>query len=181
MKQSNETFKLQTEELALQREELAKQREETARLAEQAERQTKIIGNNELHARRDTFLRVAEIFMSEMNSSLSRFILAIGYRGDDLHDPLWARLSAGNVSAFADWLITFKNNTGEFDEIIMRHRDKWEIQRTNAQDFILRFDYLAEESVKIDPSMVISNAFSGGGNGEARQIMERFLELTEEH
>ena len=178
LKQSNETFKLQTEELALQREELAKQREETARLAEQAERQTQIISDNELHARRDTFMRLADLMVGEMNSSLSRFLKTIGQSNRELHDSLWTQVSAGGVTAFGDYLVSMKSNDGNFENYLTQFLDRHETQRKYAEDFLLRLDYLISEADNVDPSLAISKAFSEGGFGEVKPIMERFLELT---
>ncbi len=58
----------QGEELRQNTAALHQQYEELKRAAEQAENQAKAISANELHARRDTFLRVAELTIEELNA-----------------------------------------------------------------------------------------------------------------
>lgn len=59
--QQGEELELQREELAATREQLALQKAEMARLADEAGRQAKSIEATELHARRDTFMRLFEL------------------------------------------------------------------------------------------------------------------------
>lgn len=61
-------------ELKLQREELGHQRVETARLANEAARQADAIRDNELHARRDTFMRVRDLAGENLQTAAYRFI-----------------------------------------------------------------------------------------------------------
>lgn len=182
LKQSNRTLELQVEELRLQREELEKQREETARLVEQAERQAEAIRDNELHARRDTALRVAEILVGEMNSALSRFLITFGYHAPDLQDSLWSRTSAGGITAFADYLVQMKRNEEQSrpDSFMARLRRKPENQESlqnNAREFLGRFELLLTSVRDCDPDGLLLNAYSGGGFGEVRWLLEEYLEV----
>lgn len=91
----------QGEELELQREELRLTREEMARLADQAEKQAnsaveqqKTIANTELHQRRDTFARMADLMLPELSAICLQFYSR--FWNPESIERLWARVGAGD-------------------------------------------------------------------------------------
>ncbi|MGE0095621.1 MAG: hypothetical protein AB7M05_00040 [Alphaproteobacteria bacterium] len=91
-------FRLQGEELKLQREELRLQREEQKRSREAQESQATSIAANELHARRDTFFRVFDLTLREMNTALSSIT-------GNVTEAVWSEVARGNSNAFFDFAL----------------------------------------------------------------------------
>lgn len=95
--QQGKQLRLQRLELELQRNELELQRKETERLANEAAKQASSIAANELHARKDTFFRFAEMVSSEQQSI-----------GGDLYEGIfgtnsvhgWVQVSNGDIDYF---------------------------------------------------------------------------------
>jgi len=76
---------------------LERQSEETANLVSQAQVQAEAIKANELHARRDTFFRLAELLLNEQSTILNSLIaLCVGHQESDV----WEEYSKGNIKHF---------------------------------------------------------------------------------
>ena len=88
----------QGEELELQRKELELQRKETARLADQAAAQADAIKANELHARKDTFLRFAELVLPDVNMLIAQMLGHSVVK--QFMDQRWRKYQAGDSRVF---------------------------------------------------------------------------------
>jgi hypothetical protein len=147
----------QGEELELQRKELELQRKEIERLAGEAKRQATAIEANELHARRDTFLRAAELIIAELNSLAARILGYGGVAGDRMQREFWPLHGAGNRYVFFDSAISIslQGNVAEFTNRVNArpHRKK------NIDRYILVFEKLITQAQQCDPDESLRATF----------------------
>ena len=145
----------QGKELSLQREELKLQREETSRLADQAERQAAAISANELHVRRDTFLRIAEMIIDEQVTLASIMLGVIA--GNETVKLTREQFGQGdNYIIFQETVRhIFPENVDDFRNKISQraYRSK------TVSRFIYNFERLLNESDEADPDGLLRNQF----------------------
>lgn len=150
----------QGEELAHNVTALRQQAEETANLVQQAQVQAEAIKANELHARRDTFFRYADIQIIELKVAISQAIRQTLYVNEDakLHDDYrrLARHLAAQIKADrSQWQGSHAHPTRTFA-----------IQR-----FIEIFESLLTEAHRADPSGQINKTLELGPFGDAYAAM----------
>lgn len=151
----------QGEELRLQREELSLQRGEVHRLANEAERQANSIQANEMHARRDTFLRVAQMIIDEQNGLASRFQHSHGWNRQA--QVAWEEFGHGNKNAVFQRgidLIEYLDANNRIDEISINTLDPQTILM-----FFNNFEKLIVEADICDPDQLLRGQFENSPMG----------------
>jgi len=146
----------QGEELAHNVEALRRQANETANLVAQAQVQAEAIKANELHARRDTFLRFADNWTSKLNYLAIDILVGadVGY----VQTKLWERIAEGNTAGILQSLIhQIKNNTERFRGLNASKR-----QNELIQQYFDDFIYLIGEAEKADTTGQLSRLYEYG-------------------
>jgi hypothetical protein len=97
----------QSEELALQRRELRLQREEFQRLANETEAQGLVLKQTGLAAKRDTFMRLLEVYERQLVTQASEIgrLTSEGVSGRDNHAHAWAAYEQGDRDAHFRYVI----------------------------------------------------------------------------
>lgn len=168
--QSNE-LALQRQELELQREELKLQRKETARLADEAHRQGDAISANELHARRDTFYRLADFFERELNHFLAQLVSPL--IGHVREEDVWNKHSLGDsfiIAKVADSGLSV-NNAERINTCFST-----EPRRSQARRYCLVFRRILDEAAKLDDDGLVRKEYEWSLFGE---VYSCFCELME--
>lgn len=167
---------LQQRELAANNLAIQRQFEVMQRTAEQAEIQTRAIAANELHARQDTFIDVAELVTRQLEVVAGMlFISSQGSPGDGVVsdeevDLMFARLSTGESSVFSRRMIMLR--VRQDDE-----RDAWQlfygtpIRRQHCETYIRSFERLLRSAAACDPDGMIVDALHGSAQGRLYRVM----------
>ena len=179
---------LQSAELKLQRKELGEQRLETARLADEANRQSEAISANEMHARRDTFFRIAELHERDINHhafAMMDAILDVQAKVDDetsrplsdrrieylkigSEDNLWAKFSNGNHFVFTNLLSHVLENIDPLVSEKILTSDK---MKTGARRYCRVFEKIIEESAACNDGGVLRGEYEWSPHGEAYMLL----------
>lgn len=158
--QQGQELKLQREELELQRKELELQRKETERLADEAVKQATSIAANELHARKDTFFRFAEIVHSKQQSIGSTLYEEIIRTGSGAG---WERISNGDNDFFFRSIVqhVFPGRTEETANNILRNKHA----DSGTKNFIDNFRNLIMEAERCDEENILIGQYENGWMG----------------
>ena len=167
---------LQQRELAANNLAIQRQFEVMQRTAEQAEIQTRAIAANELHARQDTFIDVAELVTRQLEVVAGMlFVSSQGSPGDgnvsdDDVDLMFARLASGESSVFSRRLILLRARIGD-------EREAWKlfygtpIRRQHCDTYIRSFERLLRSAAACDPEGMIVDALHGNAQGRLYRLM----------
>jgi hypothetical protein len=167
---------LQQRELAANNVAIQRQFEVMQRTAEHAEIQTRAIAANELHARQDTFIDVAQMVMNQLEVIAGMlFISSQGTIGDGVVsdeevDLMFARLSSGESSVFSRRLILLHVRLAD-------SRDGWDlfygtpIRKQHCESYIHSFDRLLRSAAGCDPEGMIVDALHGNAQGRLYRVM----------
>lgn len=167
---------IQQRELAANNFAIQRQFEIMQRTAEQAEIQTRAIAANELHARQDTFIDVAQLVMSQLEVIAGMlFISSQGSPGDGVVpdeevDLMFARLSSGESSVFSRRMILLQVRLDD-------PREAWAlfygtpIRRQHCENYIRSFERLLRAAAACDPDGMIVDAMNGNAQGRLYRVM----------
>jgi len=167
---------LQQRELAANNQAIQRQYEIMQRTAEQAEIQTRAIAANELHARQDTFIDVAQMVMHQLEVIAGMlFISSQGSVGDGVVpdeeiDTMFARLSSGESSVFSRRMILLR--FGLDDPL-----QAWAlfygtpIRRQHCENYLRSFERLLRSAAACDPEDMIVDALRGNAQGRLYRVM----------
>jgi hypothetical protein len=167
---------LQQRELAANNLAIQRQFEIMQRTAEQAEIQTRAIAANELHARQDTFMDVAQLVMNQLEVIAGMlFISSQGTPGDgvvpdDEVDLMFARLSSGESSVFSRRMIMLRVRQDD-------PRKAWAlfygtaIRQQHCETYIRSFERLLRSAAACDPDGMIVDAMLGNAQGRLYRVM----------
>jgi len=170
---------LQQRELSENNRAIQRQHEIMLRTAEQAEIQTHAIAANELHARQDTFMELAELVGKQLEVIAGMLYLSSqgspgdGIVSDEAMDALWGRLSSGEVSLFSRRLISLRFGAGTPEA-------KWAlfygtpIRKRHCESFIHSFERLVGAAQGSDPDGMIVDALHGNAQGRLYRVMCEF-------
>lgn len=167
---------IQQRELAANNFAIQRQFEIMQRTADQAEIQTRAIAANELHARQDTFIDVAQLVMSQLEVIAGMlFISSQGTPGDGVVpdeevDLMFARLSSGESSVFSRRMILLRVRLDD-------PRQAWAlfygtpIRRQHCENYIRSFERLLRAAAACDPDGMIVDAMNGNAQGRLYRVM----------
>jgi len=167
---------LQQRELAANNLAIQRQFEVMQRTAEHAETQSRAIAANELHARQDTFIEVAQLVTNQLEVIAGMlFISSQGSPGggvvsDDEVDLMFARLSSGESSVFSRRMILLRARSND-------DREAWQlfyatpIRAKHCENFIRSFERLLRTAAACDPDGMIVDALHGNAQGRLYRVM----------
>jgi hypothetical protein len=167
---------LQQRELAANNLAIQRQFEIMQRTAEHAEIQTRAIAANELHARQDTFIDVAQMVMSQLEVVAGMLFISSqgsvgdGVVSDDDIDLMFARLSTGESSVFSRRMIMLRLRQDD-------PRDAWAlfwgtpIRQQHSENYTRSFDRLLRSATACDPEGMIVDALHGNAQGRLYRVI----------
>ncbi|MBK7904108.1 MAG: hypothetical protein IPJ97_15075 [Proteobacteria bacterium] len=167
---------LQQRELAANNAAIQRQFEVMQRTAEHAEIQTRAIAANELHARQDTFIDVAQMVMHQLEVIAGMLFISSqgtfgdGVVSDDEVDLMFARLSSGESSVFSRRMILLHVRLADSP-------DGWAlfygtpIRKQHCESYIRSFERLLLSAAGCDPEGMIVDALHGNAQGRLYRVM----------
>jgi hypothetical protein len=166
---------IQQRELAKNNEAIQRQHEIMLRTAESAEIQTRAIAANELHARQDTFIDLAQLVGNQLEViSGLLFLSSQGAVGDGLVsdeeiDTMWARMSTGETGVFSRRLLVLRAQ----GDRLTGWRLLWgtPIRTRHAEAFIHSYERLLRAARDCDPDGMIADAVRGNAQGRLYGLM----------
>jgi len=166
---------IQQRELSANNHAIQRQHEIMLRTAESAEVQTRAIAANELHARQDTFIDIAQLVANQLEVIAGMlFLSSQGEAGDgvvsnDEMDQLWGRMSSGESGVFSRRLLLLRVSS----EPAAGWALFWgtPIRTRHCETFIHSFERLLRAAEGCDPDGMIADAVRGGAQGRLYAIM----------
>jgi hypothetical protein len=160
--QQGEELELQREELALTRAEMAKLALQAERQAETASEQQKIVANTELHQRRDTFGRMADMMVPELSAICMQ--LGAPFQSEDDRARIWQRVGAG------DRLFPVRRLAGLVDSGVEQFRvnyidsfDGIEAVAPRLERYCEVYEQLSSGAERADPDGDLLRYYEGSG------------------
>lgn len=176
-------FFLQQHELHENTEGIRLQYAEMRRSAEQAEVQARAIQANEMHARQDTFMEIAEMVRRQLGSIVGMLYMSsqsqitqLSFIGDSEIGRMWSQINMGDPEVFSREMLMLNFNPPE------NTPDPWDlfystpIRTRHCRNFIRIFERLLQEATECDPSGIIRDAILGSAHGN---LYHRMLEHRE--
>jgi hypothetical protein len=166
---------IQQRELSANNHAIQRQHEIMLRTAESAEVQTRAIAANELHARQDTFIDIAQLVANQLEViSGMLFLSSQGFAGDgvvsdDEMDQLWGRMSSGEGGVFSRRLLLLRVNSDPAAGWALFWGTP--IRTRHCEAFIHSFERLLRAAEGCDPDAMIADAVRGGAQGRLYSIM----------
>ena len=166
---------IQQRELSENNRAIQRQHEIMLRTAESAEVQTRAIAANELHARQDTFIDIAQLVGNQLEVTAGMLFLSSqgfagdGVVGDEEMDQLWGRMSSGESGVFSRRLLLLR--------VSLEPPAGWAlfwgtpIRARHCETFIHSFERLLRAAEGCDPDGMIADALRGGAHGRLYAIM----------
>jgi len=166
---------IQQRELSRNNEAIQRQHDIMLRTAESAEVQTRAIAANELHARQDTFIDLAQLVGNQLEViSGMLFLSSQGFAGDGVvsdeeMDQLWGRMSSGEGGVFSRRLLLLRVNS----DAVPAWALFWgtPIRTRDCEAFIHSFERLLRAAASCDPDGMIADAVHGNAQGRLYAIM----------
>jgi hypothetical protein len=166
---------IQQRELSRNNDAIQRQHEIMLRSAENAEVQTRAIAANELHARQDTFIDLAQLVGGQLEViSGMLFLSSQGSAGDGLVsdseiDQLWGRMASGETGVFSRRLIGLRFS----GDALAGWTLLWStpIRKRHCETFIHCFERLLRAAEGCDPDGMIRDAVRGNAQGRLYTIM----------
>ena len=166
---------IQQRELARNNEAIQRQHDIMLRTAESAEIQTRAIAANELHARQDTFIDLAQLVGNQLEViSGLLFLSSQGFVGDGVvsdeeMDQLWGRMSSGEGGVFSRRLLLLRVNSDPAPAWALFWGTP--IRTRHCEKFIHSFERLLRAAASCDPDGMIADAVHGNAQGRLYAIM----------
>jgi hypothetical protein len=175
---------LQQSELSENNRHIQRQYELMKRQAEHAEVQTRAIAANELHARQDTFIDLANLVGRQLDTIAgflymsSQGSVGDGVVSDEEMDQLWTRLSTGEQTLFCRRMISLRFAV-DGDRAARELFWGTPIRTGHSENFLLSFDRLLRAAEGCDPEGMIVDALRGGAQGRVYRIIRELRDLPE--
>jgi len=173
----SQQIKMQAQELELQRKELEEtrktleaQRVEMKKAADQAAIQAEAIKANELHTRRDTFFRIAELHERDLNYHASAILKELRLEGA-IRD-YWRFYADGDKFILASELVNALKNVEQGALEGIRSSSDFE---TSARRYTRVFRKILDEADPCDPDGVIRGEYEWSPYGELCGILSAIL------
>lgn len=166
---------IQQRELSANNHAIQRQHEIMLRTAESAEVQTRAIAANELHARQDTFIDIAQLVSNQLEVISGMLFLSSqgaagdGVVGNDEMDQLWGRMSSGESGVFSRRLILLRFSSEPAAGWVLFWGTP--IRTRHCETFIHTFERLLRAADGCDPDGMIADAVRGGAQGRLYTVM----------
>jgi hypothetical protein len=166
---------IQQRELSANNQAIQRQHEIMLRSAENAELQTRAIAANELHARQDTFIDLAQLVGNQLEVIAGMlFLSSQGAAGDGVvgaeeMDELWARMASGEGGVFSRRLMLLRVGR----DPVPGWQLFWgtPIRTRHCEAFIHSFERLLRAAEDCDPDGMIRDAVRGNAQGRLYTMM----------
>ena len=167
---------LQQRELAVNNRAIQRQFEIMQRTAEHAEIQTRAIAANELHARQDTFIDVAQMVTHQLEVIAGMLFIssdgtfADGVVSDDEVDVMFALTEFRESSFFSRRMILLHVRLADSP-------DGWAlfygtpIRTQHCENYVRSFERLLQSAAGCDPEGMIVDALHGNAQGRLYRVM----------
>jgi hypothetical protein len=152
--QQGEELRLQRSELGLQREQLALQKEETRRIADETAKQVTAIQANELHARRDTFMKISDLIVDDQRELASSMLSAMGIFDASTR----SRFDAGEKNVAFSAFVQHTANNNFRGQFVERFKKKPNFDHLKNR-FCENFDRLISLASDCDPDGTLRSVF----------------------
>jgi len=168
----------QQKELSLNTEAIRLQHIEMKKTAVQAVIQAEAIQASELHARRESFLAVAESVKAQLGSIMG--FLFISSQGSNPNgevpqekmSELWHAMGSRDYEIFSRHMLALTYSHGEIYSYKLIFGTS--LRTRHSENFIFNFERLAEAAMDCDTNGMIRDAIMGSANGH---IYERIIEI----
>ena len=153
---------------------------EIQKSAAQAEIQSEAIKQQEMHARKESFLRIAESVKMQLGSIMGFLFLSSqggnqGYVGAERVGELWSKMSQNDPESFSrETLLLLSNHEVSY---CYKFFYGTEVRTRHCNNFIFNFERLIELANDSDPDGLIRDAIMGSAHGF---IYERMLHYRDE-
>jgi hypothetical protein len=166
---------IQQRELSANNHAIQRQHEIMLRTAESAEVQTRAIAANELHARQDTFIDIAQLVATQLEVIAGMLFLSSqgapgeGVVSDDEMDQLWGRMATGESGVFSRRLLILR--------VTSEPSAAWAlfwgtpIRTRHCESFMHSFERLLRSAAGCDPDGMIADAVKGNAQGRLYAVM----------
>lgn len=176
---------LQQKELSQNTEALRLQFREIQRSAEQAVIQSEHIARNEVHARQEAFLSIAESVRMQLGTIVGLLFISSQGAGEDgfvdneQQGGLWAKLSQNDPEVFSRALLEIHviSNNEEARYALFYGT---EVRARHCNNFIQTFDRLMKRAEEVDPDGMIRDALSTSAHGLVFLLAQRYRERAPE-
>jgi hypothetical protein len=166
---------IQQRELSANNRAIQRQHEIMLRTAESAEVQTRAIAANELHARQDTFIDLAQLVANQLEVIAGMLFLSSqgvpgdGVVSDEEMDQLWGRMATGESGVFSRRLLILRVTS----EPPVGWALFWgtPIRTRHCEAFMHSFERLLRAAEGCDPDGMIADALKGGAQGRLYAVM----------
>ena len=151
---------------------------EIQKSAEQAAIQAEATKASEVHARRESFLRIADAVKDQLGATMGfLFISSQGMTGTGVVPPeklssMWHALGQSDSEIFSRQLLEFSFMHGER----YAYKMMWgtPIRTMHSENFIFTFERLLQAAEECDENGMIRDAIRGSGHGQAYQRLILF-------
>ena len=174
-------FFLQQRELTANNEAIRQQYHEMRRTAENAEVQARAIADSELHARQETFMKLAQVINVQLGE-ISGFIYLSkegptfgGILDRDAVNELWEQFS-GHPEVFTRRLLGahYSDEGGIADYFV-----ETEVRRAHTRNYLSTFERLIEAGSPCDPEGFLRDALRRSAHGNLYGIAKGHLDAWE--
>ena len=172
---------LQQKELEQNTEALRAQAEEIQRSAEQAVIQSQKMAESEVHARQETFLKIAENVRGQLGTLAgflfisSQSALANGTVTNDEQARLFTALSSRDYEVFSRRLLEVHIQADDPEQGYALFYGT-PVRARHSNNFIFTFDRLLERAGEVDPDGMIRDALFTNAHGLIYRIAKRYQE-----
>jgi hypothetical protein len=177
-------FFLQREELQRSSRAIDLQYQEMRRATEQAELQARAIAANEMHARQEAFLRVADLIQQQLGATLGQLYMssqaaaAGGPLDTEAMQAMWSALGNGDRFVFGRGLIG-THFLGD------RERDTWAlfwstpIRSRDSDNFLGVFERMVDRARACDSDGLLVETLHGSVHGQVAALMQQMRSFAE--
>jgi hypothetical protein len=166
---------LQQGELSANNRAIQRQHDIMLRTAESAEVQTRAIAANELHARQDTFIDLAQLVGNQLEVISGLLFLSsqgpvgAGVVSNEDIDAMWARMSTGETGLFSRRLLVLSAGSDR----LAGWQLLWgtPIRTRHTEAFVQSFQRLLRTAQDCDPDGMIADALRGNAQGRLFGLM----------
>jgi hypothetical protein len=166
---------LQQSELSENNRAIRLQYEAMQRTAEQAEIQSRAIQANELHARQDTFIELAQLVLRQL-AVIAGFLFVSsqgapqgGTVSDEEIGDLWGQLGSGDTQVFARRLMAIGFRLPDAEAFPVFYGTA--VRTRHCDTFVAAFERLLRAAEGCDPEHMIRDALLGDAPGRLYRLM----------
>ena len=169
---------LQQKELQLNTQALRAQADQIQRSAEQAVIQSEKMAANEVHARQETFLKIADNVRAQLGTIVgflfisSQSATADGTVTNEEQGRMFASLSQRDFEVFARRLLEVHSQCREGKRYALFYGTP--VRARHSNNFIVTFERLIARATEVDPDQMIRDALFTTGHGLVYRLVKKY-------